>query len=258
MSPPPAYTPSGNPIALPESPSKTPTVPSQRGKVHALLALDTADATIGTSVGVDKQTMTALLSNIPTRQLAMTTLDGPQLTYDAVFGWLTQLRTQPDDTVFVYFSGHGATDAKAGHCLNMPGGRLLERWKLLDAAKGKRTKLTVLITDCCAVKMGRQPEFGALPVDTAAVVRKLLLGHRGVVDLNACEVGQFAYCNEKEGGYFTSALALQCELAGRTGKAPTWSQLFPRVVAKVEEWAKLAKDKQTPAAMTPLSSVVAD
>lgn len=239
-----------------EPPPAAPVPLSVKAATYALLALDTNDASIGDTVKVDRATVSGLLAALPPEALSITLMEGKHLSYENVFTWLAQVRPAASDTLFIYFSGHGTTDRAAGHCLAMPGGRLVERWKLLEEAQRKHARLTVLLTDCCAGLSERRTEYGELPpADRARVVRKLLFGHRGLVDLNACRTGQFAGCDGR-GGFFTAALALECDKAARKGDAPNWQQLLPRIVGTVEDWSRQTKYPQTPAAMSPIEGAV--
>jgi formylglycine-generating enzyme required for sulfatase activity len=147
----------------------------------------------------------------------------------------------PDDTVLLYFAGHG--DESQGQSILLPSdaalanpgytGLPLEVVKEYLRQCGARKK--VLIVDCCHSGMGRS--VGCMGEATA---RGLFDGAEGLVTMASCDQGELSYeWNEKRHGAFTYFLA-----QGLTGEADldrdgivVASELNRYVWDKTRRWA---------------------
>jgi hypothetical protein len=117
----------------------------------------------------------------------------------------------PRDTIFVYYSGHGAHDSK-GHFLVMPDGTArLYRDQILSKLEQKKPRLAVLMTDSCSTQApvgigaGTSAMFMA-PDRISPLFDNLFLKSRGVVDLNSSSEGEIAI-GAIGGGLLTLAFA---------------------------------------------------
>jgi hypothetical protein len=119
-------------------------------------------------------------------------------------------------TLFFYYAGHGATDARGGtgHFLRTPHGDL-SRAVLVAEIRAKAPPLAVIVTDSCSgeARMKGPAPPAPMPIDRK-VAENLFLQHRGIVDLNgstydaARGVGQAAFYHPGSGGLFTRAFNL--------------------------------------------------
>ena len=171
---------------------------------------------------------------------------------DAV-NWLTSLRPSSEDTVFIYYSGHGAMDPTETHLLQFDSstGDLLNREGLRKQLEGTSARLKVLITDTCSYRISTGYGMSAaLPAEAyrgfAIGVRErgrsypsdLFLKHEGFLDVTAASPGEIAIGHPDVGGHFTSALLSQ----GFTAAADTdkdnfvsWGEAFAKAVAQTKK-----------------------
>jgi hypothetical protein len=206
------------------------------GRVFALLAIDT-DAKIA-GLEDDERGMTAALESGfgSTGLLQLRVLEADKLSPNAIVSAIRGLPIGPDDTLLVYYTGHGATVEGRGHVLTMAHGNLL-RSDLRAIMAKKRARLSVLLTDCCSslVKPRKEPPVMGAPAPVAKVspmLRCLLLQHSGVVDLTSSSYGEASWSRPGTGGLFTAALTTAMGSGGieefDTDKDGfvTWTEVF--------------------------------
>src|SRR5262249_38115654 len=67
-----------------------------------------------------------------------------------VLKYYQDLKVEPNETLVFYYAGHGAYDTSKGHLLTFVQGDL-PRASLMAAMQKHKPRLTVVLTDCCAV-----------------------------------------------------------------------------------------------------------
>jgi len=115
-----------------------------------------------------------------------------------------------DDVVLFFYSGHGATDQNGRHLLQFDDGGVLHRDDLFQRLRSLRCRLTLLVTDCCAVriKLPPVPMSNVNPNEPKEEHRQLkqnltaLLQANGFYDVNSAATGQIAW-GTRAGGIFT-------------------------------------------------------
>ncbi len=116
-----------------------------------------------------------------------------------------------NDTLVVFYTGHGAHDDN-GHFLVMPDGKnRLYRKTILDRIGKKRPRLAVLITDSCNLQVpsGMKPGPAARlipPERISPLFDSLFIRSRGVVDINSSSEGEVSV-GAIGGGLLTLSLA---------------------------------------------------
>lgn len=163
---------------------------------------------------VDRQLVLNALALVETQgwgRVKVHDLHGRAATGDALRSALrsTKEHAGADDTLLVYFTGHGFVDsAGTGARLLCSDETSVARAELVEELRQARCRLKVLITDCCStyfrMPAARLENAGDSGI-TQPISRSLLFGHRGFTDLTAASPGQAAYATEM-GGYFTSWL----------------------------------------------------
>jgi len=123
-----------------------------------------------------------------------------------------------DDSIVVYWSGHGGYDNDEHLLLTSDKKGKLRRADLLDALKAKNVRLVVLLTDACADELGKlEPIFkeqetdyldeGAVAAEAHDQLQRiappeprilplfdeLFFWHKGIVDINASKKGEKAF-----------------------------------------------------------------
>src|SRR5436309_13791393 len=124
-------------------------------RVHAVFVFDTQGRGIGPLVQMDRWNVLRTFHGGfrdagQEQRLVWQVLEGQDAHPRAVLQAIEGLRPAPEDTVLVYYAGHGAIDASSGHYLRMSSGRL-PRSAVQAAMKRHRVRLPVLITESCAV-----------------------------------------------------------------------------------------------------------
>ena len=129
-----------------------------------------------------------------------------------VVDWLSRLKFDEDDTVLIYYNGHGTMDQLGTHSLQFDSISLdtLDREKLGKLLNQKRARLRMFITDTCSESIDAE-EIKFRPLARVRERKRnymedLFLGHAGFLDITAASPGEVAIANPEEGGHFTHAL----------------------------------------------------
>ncbi|MFO0905748.1 MAG: caspase family protein [Pirellulales bacterium] len=191
-------------------------------KLYVVLLIDT-DSNLAADVAKDRDNLQRILSEaFATRphRFEVTVLQGRQATREQVLATLNALRgkVRENDSVFVYYSGHGATLLNdGGHALTLhhdqrTQSRFLLRSEVLEAMRSSSPRLRVLLTDCCS-KIPEQLRGRLLPAAPKAtwpVMDTLFFQHQGLTDINGCQPNAFSWsywdADGPKGGTFTLAL----------------------------------------------------
>ena len=129
-----------------------------------------------------------------------------------VVDWLSRLKFDEDDTVLIYYNGHGTMDRLGTHSLQFDSISLdtLDRERLGKLLNQKRARLRMFITDTCSESIDAE-EIEYRPLARTRERKRnymedLFLGHAGFLDITAASPGEVAVANPEEGGHFTHAL----------------------------------------------------
>ena len=166
---------------------------------------------------------------------------GHEITRENIFGWLQGLTLEPDDVVFVYFSGEGGADKEGikGRFLRIRHREKLYRKELATVMEALNCRLKILITETSSVgpipmvvtdskrstgteiiaEVGKTadtiPKIIAEVGKTADTIphitpinylRQLFLEHEGFLNLTSTSLGHAALGRDTEGSWFTKAL----------------------------------------------------
>lgn len=198
-------------------------------RIFLLSVADTSEKSgLSFSTGPDLQYMfDAFYANVPARQLVVynfpddngqTLWEGPDARFDLVdmkSKMLTAIDRCPagaNDTIIVFYTGHGASDDQ-GHFLMMPDGQnRLHRKTILQHMAAKGPRLAVLITDACNLSVpsgmggGGAAAHMISPQRMSPLFESLFIRSRGVVDINSSSEGEVAI-GAVGGGLLTLSLA---------------------------------------------------
>jgi hypothetical protein len=261
--------------------------PAEASRVRILLLID--DSAPGASVNgfaldhsavkkVFKEAFRAL--NLENRY-TLDILDGKNALRSKVLAYYRNLKTEPDEVLVCYFSGHGGADPQDGHFLDLEDGTL-KRSELRAAMLAKNTRLVVLITDCCAdynyggragstldpkpkndqalniakdAPKKLMPNAQSIRRDVPGeTLRQLLFHHQGIVDITACQIGKQAFSSKNIGGYFTLSLVALLQAPPEAfgvdpaNRLVSWSNFFVVLRRNTEEAAGRDHNTQTPVA----------
>ena len=212
-------------------------------KLHAIVVADLSPwAGWGTylpSISMDtKRVYMQLHNQVPPAQLVYREISfeedvvsDPQTILELV----GELRPAAEDTVLVYYTGHGGNDDR-GHHLELANGKLY-REDLKRAMEAKGARFNVLITDCCNLRADGESFFAPMlmpdePRVISPLFRSLFFSSRGWVDMNGSSPGEAAFVaplsdDDLPGSLFTTQLT---DFLENHRKQPTtWEQLVREV-----------------------------
>ena len=241
-----------------------PAVASAQGKVYGLVVVDTRAPGLGEKfLKHDRARIKDVLNRgFPRSLVKVVTFEGNQVTKSAILNHYRDLQPTKNDTVLCYFTGHGETNRKGQHVLQVFGSGSEEkilRSELRTAMRraGTGPRLVVLWTDACSAKADEGINDEAIKPDkfrpdrVKAGFRRLFFQARGVVDINASEEGTEAACDSMDGGLFTRTL-WKCLDDEMDSKTISWVGLYLKLKVKTEdsykEWkaAVVKKGKRLP------------
>lgn len=237
------------PFVVPAAESQERVKESKR--IVALIITDSKDKNIGASVKKDgerlRQTLEDGFSKNKEQLALQPTVDGDKVTPDEVLDVVKGVAVKETETLFVYYSGHGANDETKGQYLQMysgPQGKKgdLFRATLLAELKKKKARLTVLITDCCNAEA---PSRAPLTRDLTKpphyeTLRYLLLLPEGLVDITSSSRGEFSWSwfpdkdGNEMGGLFTVPLVDLFRIPLKPGQSLTWDDGY----ALLKKWTQ--------------------
>ena len=160
-----------------------------------------------------------------------------------VVQWIRDLRTEGEDTILVYYSGHGSMDAVGTHILNFDPevtNDFVARDGLRNSLKQKKGRLKMLITDTCSNRVQTPPPSARVYAKVQSRERRytknLFLEHSGFVDITAAD-GQYAWGNDAIGGYFTISLigSFTADSDENQDRFLAWDEIFNATRSKTQK-----------------------
>ena len=120
-----------------------------------------------------------------------------------------------DDSLFVYYLGHGAYDPRyakgdpsGGHYMQIPTGDILRR-TITNRMLAKRCRLTVFVSDTCNVKyetnnlIVAENRLSVRVFEDFLPLQKLFHFHSGFLDVNGSSKDEFGWFHPGYGGFFS-------------------------------------------------------
>ena len=231
-----------------------PPVGSGTAKMHLILAADVSSTdSVGNIVVTDTYNIRELIENnisgarlniIDLQEKLQKSRPGGTLTKEDIIKEISNLNVESGDTIFVFFSGHGAYDSIAGQYFALASREQVFRSEVLGEMKSKRARLTILISDCCYnrsdVPAHLHPSATRAPMGAIkgcrALFEKLFFEAEGVVDITASEKGTYGFIyppeyrvenGKNKGSIFTWNFCKQLETETHASK--NWRQMFELV-----------------------------
>lgn len=241
----------------------------EAARVHCIFILASADPRLGPQVEAGGKQIVALFDAPRLSQKVATrvTLRGREATAEGIRKACNDLKTTADDSIFVFYGGHGATESEVGHvllpqALPQPGGEpssvgaKLPRSELSDLVGKKPHKFICMVTDACSSKIEISRPVGAPTATAPATEEKaivtVMLNNKGFLDINASTYdkeenkGELAVYTPA-GGVMTLAFL---DLAGgpksavdadRNGVVLWKKELLPKLKERTEERYQVVK-----------------
>ncbi|HMJ46036.1 MAG TPA: caspase family protein [Ferruginibacter sp.] len=218
-------------------------------RIHLLIIANTNDKLIGTACGLDKdrtlQTFTDLAGYLGIR-LISDTISGKIYNKKNAEAAIKKLNPSANDIVVFYYSGHGYR--KNGQQSRFPLIDLrakpsddyvkesLAMEDIYKRIKGKRARISLVLSDCCNNEVTQTNVFASKPLKTKGSgmkwkeenVRNLFLNTTALSILaTAADAGQKATCNKNIGGFFSWYLKISMETYCSVLKNnPTWDEVL--------------------------------
>ena len=140
------------------------------------------------------------------------TEEGGLIQSQQVVAWLQNLQPNADDTILIYYNGHGKIGSYETHNLIFDEMFMdtLDRGKLSETLKQKPARLRMLITDTCSETVDAEDiefrGFARTRERKHNYMEDLFLTHAGFLDITAASPGEVAIGHPDVGGHFTYAL----------------------------------------------------
>ena len=218
-------------------------------KIHALVVVDTSPAAgwgrYQPNVEFDLVHMQGVFEqNAPEDSLMLEprVLDTNEIASPAfILESLDELKPAANDTVVLYYSGHGGIDDR-GSYFELAGGKLY-RDEVRKRLQAKNARLAVLLSDCCNSRSDGRAQTAprALfrrPETYTPLFQSLFVRPKGFVDVTACAPGQSAFFspppNDSDaipGSLFTKALSAWAE--DHLQRDTSWDELVNEVGIEV-------------------------
>ncbi|MGB9597426.1 MAG: caspase family protein, partial [Candidatus Poribacteria bacterium] len=184
------------------------TASEKKQTIYSLLVIADADPSIGRAVEVDRQRIEGMLkvaSGICDVKIEQLLSSRGELKSEPVLQWLKNVNLDSNDTLLIYYSGHGGMNKNKETFLYLQDGYFF-RSKLVNAIESaKKCRLKMLITDCCSDGPETEVPAGRPPISKKAL-QDLFLLHEGFLHITAASEGEYSWCSPRYGGWFTRAM----------------------------------------------------
>ncbi len=210
-------------------------------EIHALLILRDDDTSIHYSVDVNRKEMIKMLRQLNVEPDIMKGDDRNYYTKD-VINWIENLDLTLEDTIFIYYNGHGHIDGNE-HFLRINNSKPTLRRYLTDSLSKQECRLKMLITDTCSGYVGIESLSKRYSTQIVSqpqqqhYLKDLFYKHGGMLNITAASPGEDAWSNNDIGGYFTKALSESITSdADKDGdRFVSWQEVFELAQFKTNE-----------------------
>jgi hypothetical protein len=217
--------------------------PPADAKIHLVTACDFQS--FGNAAKNDEEQIVRLFkSHLPADRLHIVKLSRNGFNPSSILTAIEDLPIGGNDAIVFYYSGHGGNDREKGHYLLFPHANsdpLLFRSKLRSALQG-RQRLTVILTDCCAVSMNipktifPMPTFPEQSDRISRLFEGLFFEERGLIDITSSSPGEASISlSDGSGSIFTISLCRLLNSSHLRNRKLTWFEVFYQCKKKAIE-----------------------
>jgi hypothetical protein len=171
------------------------------GQLKIVIATDESEQEVGKDMIVNAAALRiTLLRNVPQTLYAVHQVPPERFTAGAILAEIDGLGVAPDDSVFVYYGGHGAYDPERKTYVMASGdeGRaVLFASQIRDAVEAKKARLSVIILDCCKTLRPIKGEISfpapeVPPTQVSPLFNRLFFQPSGTVVIESSAPGEYA------------------------------------------------------------------
>ena len=231
--------------------------------LHAIMIGDTHDTWIGNQSALDLRNVSPNIDKIASYtnlSLKKKVFSGSEFRSDKVLNHLTNLKIARDDVVIFYYSGHGFRTPEKDKsslwpALHFTSSRYsLDLHSVVKIINDKKPRFSLIVADCCNAYESSPyaPLYKGLTkvhVDKSIIAkncRKLFLESRGSIIASSSEAGQYSYCDEGLGGWYTHSFLNSINHWMRQPSSPNWYQILDTTYSNLQGIAKRYGIIQTP------------
>lgn len=210
---------------------------------HAILIGDTNDHELKKVVAKDILHMETHINRVFDRldvdYLEQTIYTGNHVNKNILVD-LKNLNVEPDDIIFLYYTGHGfysdKQNAGTWPYLYLSNDRVgINEYKILEILMEHHPRLIICFADCCnnILNKKRMPEILAhTGIDLKKVqtnIHKLFLEDRGVIMISSAAPGFYAEGTDEKGSFFTNCYLHVFEKAVVSQENINWNEILSEV-----------------------------
>ena len=247
--------------------------PKAGARVFVVHIVDNKDETIGdkieTNIGLMKQ---LFQSNVEAKRIAQYVLISEKARGDNgeweqqpenrrcnalnILNTVQGLSISENDTLFVYYQGHGGysgkrehwnLDTSAGQIFKLDGDDLL-RSALVRLMLAKNARMTILISDCCNSKSTFESDYvprmrtASFVMEGWTKLESLLFCHAGFVDVTSASRGNMSWCTQEYGSWFTHTFISNLQ-GGGSGDEGAWPNVWSKVKDDSESFYEFRREQ---------------
>lgn len=171
---------------------------------------------------------------------------GKDFSKQKLITYLSEIKPQKEDVIFIYYSGHGKYIQGIGKVLNFDDEDLKLK-EIEEILETKESELKFVVTDCCSQRipmsfampprvnnMESVEDFGEKGIAIRQRNYQRLLNYEGMLIVESSQPGQYSYADDK-GGIFTKFF-LQAIRDNVDNGESTWKQILDKTREDVENF----------------------
>ena len=211
--------------------------------LHAIIACNTKDQSIGTGMTSDMKNMRNAAQIIAAHldcEYDEYTFDGSTCTKANITKCISDMDVNNEDIIMFFYGGHGthaennSQDPWPQMCMNTNIESLFFPVRSLqNIISQKKPKLSIIFTNCCnkedagvSIKplYAQSSEATKLGNYNSSAFKKLFFENSGDVTMTSSKLGQYSWCGA-QGGLFTNYLLEALDEIGTNKLPPTWAAI---------------------------------
>ena len=209
-------------------------------KIHYVIVGQTNDRSIGKLASHNLEHLDMLTRHIRSELIGSSQiLAGERCEANAIKSAISAIDAKPNDSIFVYYIGHGAHDSN-GHRFTLDGTDLYRK-EVRKILAGKNVRLSVFLSESCngysppsAEDLAHPASSNGFTISGLTKLESLFLNNRGVIELNSADTGQLGWGDGTIGGIFTFQFAKY--MTSKTDSPNSWEEAINEIANRSNEY----------------------